>query len=106
MRTYATNDTTIKTTEYAEASSREPASAWVKMAMGAVFRTADTTMIVAPNSAMLRDRTRTDPATRPGLSWGRVIVRKTCRRFAPRLRAALSRWVSSLTSTAAIERTM
>src|SRR5437870_1439941 len=79
---------------------------WVKMAVGAVFRTEETTMIVAPNSAMLRDRTRTDPATRPGFSWGRVIVRKTCRRFAPRLRAALSRWVSSLTSTAAIERTM
>src|SRR5947209_4815118 len=30
------------------------------MAIGAVFKTADTTMIVAPNSAMLRERTRTE----------------------------------------------
>src|SRR2546428_435435 len=63
-----TKDTSISTTEYADASSREPASACVKMAIGAVLSTAETTMIVAPNSAMLRERTRTDPATSPGFS--------------------------------------
>src|SRR5256712_310389 len=42
--------------------------AFVKMAIGAVLSTAETTMIVAPNSAMLRERTRTDPATSPGFS--------------------------------------